>query len=315
MPQPAAPQAAPEEKDINSMSSLERVELLSQLENKYQIELNEDEFSRIKDRRELAAWIDRSKEASSANVTEGASARPPSEWARWFPVRAVRTTFQQLVAIPLFKHYLPLTVTGLEHLEGLEPPVIFAANHTSSLDPVAVLASLPFRWRRRLAPAMGLGVFQAYFEPERFPVSEVWWTGLGYYLALGLFNAYPLPQDLAGVRRALNYTGELIRRGYCPLVFPEGMRTPDGKMQPFRPGIGMMAIRLGVPVVPVYINGLFEIYSVHDSWPKRGPVGVSFGQPHEFTSEAYGEAADELRRAILIKRTYELPDKHDSSSG
>src|SRR5229473_763639 len=87
-------------------------------------------------------------------------------------------------------------------------------------------------------------------------------------------------------------------RGYCPLVFPEGMRTPDGKMQPFRPGIGMMAIRLGVPIVPIYIEGLYEIYSIHDSWPKRGPVQVSFGQPHEFTQETYEEAAEALQQAV-----------------
>jgi long-chain acyl-CoA synthetase len=193
---------------------------------------------------------------------------------------------------------LPLTVTGLEHFQGLEPPVLFASNHTSHLDAPAVFASLPFEWRRRLAPAMGLDVFRPYFQPDQFPSRQVWWTGLGYVLALGLFNAYPLPQDLAGVRRALNYTGELIKRGYCPLVFPEGARTPDGNMLPFRPGIGMMAIRLGLPVVPVYIDGLFEIYSLHDSWPKRGSVRVSFGQPHRFTSETYEEVSQELQRAV-----------------
>jgi long-chain acyl-CoA synthetase len=280
------------------MSSLERVELLSELENKYQVELNEEEFSTIKSRTELDEWLRRSTAASSISVPEISAARPPSEWARSFPIRAVRTAFQQVIAVPLFKHYLPLTVTGLEHLKGLKPPVIFAANHTSHLDAPAVFASLPFKWRRRLAPAMGLDAFRPYFQPDRFPSKQVWWTGLGYVLALGLFNAYPLPQDLAGVRRALNYTGELIKRGYCPLVFPEGMRTPDGKMQPFRPGIGMMAIRLGVPIVPIYIEGLYEIYSIQDSWPKRGLVRVSFGQPHEFTQETYEKAAEELHRAV-----------------
>ena len=81
-----------------------------------------------------------------------------------------------------------------------------------------------------------------------------------YFLATGLFNAYPLPQRMAGVRRALKYTGELIDEGYCPLVFPEGARTTDGTMQPFKTGIGLMATRLRVPVVPIHIAGLFEIY-------------------------------------------------------
>ena len=296
--QPERPQAAPEERDIGPMSSLERVELLSELENKYRTELDEDEFSRIRSREELAEWLRRSTAPASAPPVQIASTRFPSEWARSLPVQAFRAAFQQLIAVPLFKHYLPLTVTGLDHVQGLAPPVIFAANHTSHLDAPAVLASLPFDWRRRLAPAMGLDVFRPYFQPDQFPAAQVWWTGLGYILALGLFDAYPLPQDLAGVRRALNYTGELIKRRYCPLVFPEGARTPDGNMLPFRPGIGMMAIRIGVPIVPVHIGGLFEIYSVHDSWPKRGPVRVSFGRPHQFTSETYEEVAHALQQAV-----------------
>lgn len=288
---------APTERDLSAMSSLERVELLSQLENKYQVELNEEEFAKLKNSRELEKWLQR----SSAGVRGGAPAvpgRPRSDWARSLPIRSFRTAFQRLIAIPLFKHYLPLTITGLEHLRDLEPPVIFAANHTSHLDAPAILAALPFRWRRRVAPAMGLEVFRAYFEPQQFPTTQVWWTGLGYVLALGLFNAYPLPHEMAGVRRALNYTGDLIKRGFCPLVFPEGMRSPDGKLHPFRPGIGVMAIRLRVPIVPVYIGGLYEVYSLHDSWPKRGPVRVSFGPPLQFTDEGYDEVALTVRHAV-----------------
>jgi long-chain acyl-CoA synthetase len=290
-----------EELDFRAMSSLERVELLSELESKYHIELNEEEFAEIKTRRELDEWIHRST-ASQVPHTEMAPTQAPSEWARSLPVRAFRRGFQRIIAVPLFKHYLPLTVTGLENVQNLKPPVIFVANHTSHLDAPAVLAALPSEWRRRVAPAMGTDVFRPYFQSDRYPMKDVLWTGLGYVLALALFNAYPLPQDFAGVRRAMNYTGELVKRGFCPLVFPEGARTEDGTMQPFRPGIGMMAIRLGVPVVPVYINGLFEIYSIRDSWPQPGPVRVSFGQPHEFNSETYEEAAQTLQGAVEALR-------------
>jgi long-chain acyl-CoA synthetase len=287
----------PAGKDLRAMSSLERVELLSELESKYQVELNEEEFSKLENSQELEEWLRRSVAVPQrrAAVRRGV---PSSDWARSLPVRALRTAFQQLLAIPLFKHYLPLTVTGLEHLRDLEPPVLFAANHTSHLDAPAIFVALPFQWRRRLAPAMGLDVFRPYFEPDRFSKKEVWWTGLGYALALGLFNAYPLPQEMAGVRRALNYTGELVKRGYCPLVFPEGSRSADGKLQPFRPGIGMMAIRLRVPVVPIYIEGLYNVYSIQDSWPKRGPVRVSFGHPKQFAVESYDEVAQKIRDAI-----------------
>ena len=145
---------------------------------------------------------------------------------------------------------------------------------------------------------MAQDVFRPYFQPDRFRKREVWWTGLGYFLACALFNAYPLPQEMAGARRALNYTGELIKRGYCPLVFPEGARTPDGTLHAFRPGIGMMASRLGVPIVPVYLDGLYEVYSIEDSWPRRGPVRVSFGSPLKFGNETYNEIAEKVHAAV-----------------
>ena len=286
----------PEQKDLSAMSSLERVELLSELESRYQTELNEEEFSRLKSSQELEEWLRRSTAAAGRGRT--AREKAPSEWTGSLPIRSFRGAFQRLIAIPLFKHYLPLTVTGLDYLRELQPPVIFAANHVSHLDTAAILAALPVQWRRRLAPAMGLDVFRPYFEPSHFPRKQVWWTGLGYVLALSLFNAYPLPHEMAGVRRALNYTGELIKRGYCPLVFPEGMRSPDGKLQPLRPGIGMMAIRLRVPIVPIYIEGLYQVYSVHDSWPKRGPVRVSFGKSLEFTTGSWDEVALKIHGAI-----------------
>jgi long-chain acyl-CoA synthetase len=282
--------------DLSALSSLERVELLSELENKYQVELDEEEFSKLKNTRDLEEWVHRSTAGARPLSKEGVT--KPSDWARTFAVRWFRTAFQRLVAIPLLKHYLPLTVTGLEDLRDLKPPVIFAANHTSHLDTPAIFSALPSHWRRCLAPAMSQDVFRPYFQPERFPKKEIWRTGLGYVLACGLFNAYSLPQEMAGARRALNYTGELIKRGYCPLVFPEGLRTTDGRLHPFRPGIGMMAVRLRVPIVPVYIEGMYEVYSVHESWPKPGPVRVSFGRPLEFTTESYDEVARKVQRAV-----------------
>jgi long-chain acyl-CoA synthetase len=268
-------------RDLSAMSSLERVELLSELESRYRVELNEAEFSQLQNTQELQDWLRRTSPVAGPG-------RPASEWPRALPIRMLRAAFQRLIAVPLFRHYLPLTVTGLEHLDDLEPPAIFAANHVSHLDAPALLAALPSQWRRLVAPAMGLDLFQ----------QGGWWAGLGYVLALALFNAYPLPHDLAGVRRALNYTGDLIRRGYCPLVFPEGERSPNGSLHEFRPGIGMMATRLRVPVVPVRIEGLYAVYSVNDSWPKRGSVRVSFGPPLRFFEESYDAAARKVRQAI-----------------
>jgi long-chain acyl-CoA synthetase len=293
----AAPEraAGPPLPDLGAMSSLERVELLSQLENKYQLELDEDAFAKLTSTRELDEWLRR-----PAIAAAGVEARTPtSEWARSAAIRWFRTAFQHALALPLYRHYLPLTVTGLDHLETLQPPVIFAANHTSHLDVPTIYTALPHRWHQLLAPAMMKDHFQAYFEPRGRSPKDVLLAVFSYVLACSLYNAYPLPQQMSGTRRALEYTGSLITRGYCPIVFPEGVRTPDGRLQKFRPGIGMMSGRLQVPVVPIHISGLYEIYSIHDSWPRRGPVRVSIGAPLRFDAHtSYEDVAGQLEEIV-----------------
>jgi len=290
---PNTPEAA--HVDLSAMSSLERVELLSELENKYQVELDEDSFAKLTSTPELEEWLRRPDAAVGPDERE----RPLSDWARAAPVRWFRTLFQHAVALPLYRYHLPLTVTGLEHLDGLEPPVIFAANHTSHLDVPTIYTALPYRWRQRLAPAMMKDHFRAYFEPRGHSRAEAAGAALAYLLSCAIYNAYPLPQQMTGTRRALAYTGDLVSRGFNPIVFPEGLRTPDGRIHPFRPGIGMMAVRLRIPIVPIRIRGLYEIYSVHDSWPRRGPIHVSIGPPLTFPAETgYEQAARRVEEVL-----------------
>ena len=225
---PNLPQAAP--LDLSAMSSLERVELLSELENKYQVELDEDSFAKLTSTQELEEWL-RRPDAIGQDERE----RPLSDWARAAPVRWFRTLFQHAVALPLYRYHLPLTVIGLENLEGLESPVIFAANHASHLDVPTIYTALPYRWRQRLAPSMMKDHFRAYFEPRGRTLKEVASAALAYFLSCAIYNAYPLPQQMTGARRALHYTGDLVSRGFNPIVFPEGLRTPDGRIHPSVP--------------------------------------------------------------------------------
>ena len=108
-----------------------------------------------------------------------------------------------------------------------------------------------------------------------------WLERLSYALVVALFNVFPLPQ-LAGFRESFAFAGSLADRGYSVLVFPEGARTPDGKMHAFRSGIGLLAARLGIPVLPMKIEGLYEVKGRHMVAP--GKITVKIGEPLQFAA-------------------------------
>ena len=187
---------------------------------------------------------------------------------------------------------------GLEHLEGLKGPVIFAANHQSHLDTLAILDVLPARWRYRVAPAMRKEFFQAHFSPEGYSRRARFTSSTNYYLASLFFNAFPLPQRELGAKQALRYVGGIVDEGYSILIFPEGKRTDHGEIIKFLPGVGMLASRLGLPVVPVRLHGLDRI--LHHTWtrPARGRALVIFGPPMLLTGNDYAHLASEVEAAV-----------------
>lgn len=300
------------------LTSLDRIDLLSRLQETYGRSLDEASFAVLQTVADLEQLV-QGEEADSAQVPDSRpgdpgrrkakpatdDAAPPAvsrnfpRWSRKLPIRWFRSAFQRLVVFPLLRRYMVFSVHGRERLEGLTPPVLFAANHASHLDTVAVVAALPDEWRRRLAPAVRQEYFAGYFSPSGRPVSQRVRDRFLYALACLLFNVYPLTQRVGGIQRALQYTGELTEKEYCPLIFPEGRRTPDGRLLPFKPGVGLMATRLDLPVVPVYIRGLFEVFPLDSSWPETGPITVVFGRPLRFSSETDSrDATKQLEEAF-----------------
>src|ERR687898_2834531 len=120
--------------------------------------------------------------------------------------------------------------------------------------------------------------FKAHFYPEQFGRKAYLTNSLNYYLASLFFNAFPLPQREAGTRQTLRYIGELLADGYSVLIFPEGRRSDEGEITRFQAGVGMIASKLQVPVVPVRLEGLDRI--LHHKWkfPRRGAARVAFGK-------------------------------------
>jgi long-chain acyl-CoA synthetase len=99
----------------------------------------------------------------------------------------------------------------------------------------------------------------------------------GYWLVTALFNVFPLPR-LFGFRRSFAHAGEAMDRSYSVLIFPEGTRSPDGRLQRFRAGIGLLAQQSRVPVVPVALIGLGEMRKGKTRWFRSGKLEVRVGK-------------------------------------
>jgi long-chain acyl-CoA synthetase len=219
-------------------------------------------------------------------------------WNRTWPARTLRRASLPTWILPLARVFARTTVDGRSHLERLTGPVIFAANHQSHMDTPVILAAMPARVRYRVATAMAKEFFKAHFFPDQHG-RQAWLTNsLNYYLAALFFNAFPLPQREAGARQTLRYIGEVLEDGFSVLIFPEGRRSETGDIDHFRPGIGMIASRLNVPVVPVRIEGLDKV--LHPSWrmARPGAVRVAFGAPLTLTGENYEELARRVEEAV-----------------
>ena len=317
--------------DELGLSSLERVELMMALEETFQVTVDEGAFtaaSTVSDLEAMTApWgqtgvTSRRDAAATAehgpgSPTSGAASRPRGDdrgagdlaagtsqtldfpsWNRTLPVRAIRRASLPTWILPLERIFARMTVTGVEHLDAIRGPVIFASNHQSHFDGPVILDALPPRWRYRVAPAMMREFFNAHFFPERYGRAAWFTNSLNYYLSAFFFNAFPLTQGGAGTRQTLRYIGDLIGSGYSILIFPEGRRTESGEISPFLPGVAMIASRLGVPVVPVRLDGLQHVLPRHARFPSRAPARCAFGAPMLLTGHDYAAMARQVEAAV-----------------
>jgi len=284
--------------DELGLSSLERVELMMKLEESLECTIDESRFAAattVADLEELTRPLE-GQGAATVHLQHEAIDFPI--WSRSIPIRALRRASLPTWILPLARVFVKLEVRGLEHLQGIQGPVIFAANHQSHFDTPAILLALPARWRYRVAPAMAKEFFKAHFFPEQFGRLAWFTNSLNYYLASTFFHAFPLPQRETGTRQTLRYIGDLFAAGFSLLIFPEGKRTDKGEINRFQPGVAMIASRLDVPVVPVRLDGLDRV--LHQSWkfPQRGPAAVTFGPPMSLKGNDYAEIAREVENAV-----------------
>jgi long-chain acyl-CoA synthetase len=280
--------------DELGLSSLDRVELMVALEQRMQTSFDESAFATVKTVADLHALV----EGGTAAAAETAGALEVPAWSLSWPARAVRRVLLFAVVLPLTRFFARITVRGTEHLRNLSGPVVLASNHQSHMDTPVILAALPPELRRRVAPAMAKEFFRAHFRPAEHSFRERAKASTLYALAALAFNAFPLPQREAGARDTLRYIGRLTSDGFSILIFPEGARTETGSLKPFRPGVAMIGSRLGLPVIPVRLDGVDRV--LHRSWKmaRRGPVEVRFGAPIVFQGDDYQAMASQLEQAV-----------------
>jgi 1-acyl-sn-glycerol-3-phosphate acyltransferase len=196
----------------------------------------------------------------------------------WLAFRAVYAT------------YFRWRVFGAENVP-LTGGVILASNHASFLDPPLVGAGL----KRDINYLARESLF-------RFP-------GIGALLRS--WNSVPVDRDGGGARGLKKILDRLLAGGGI-ILFPEGTRTRDGRLQPARSGIGLTVIKSTAPVVPVRVFGTYEAYGRHITLPRPRRIAVKYGAPMNFEvlraeaktcdkarlKQIYQQVADEIMAAI-----------------
>lgn len=269
--------------DDAGLDSLGLVELLGAIEENFSVYLDEAQIGPQLTIGQLQELIE-GKGTGESEAGKPAAKRP--EFKRWplaVPVKIVRQALQ-VPTLGLLGLFVKTAVEGREKLEAVKGPVIFVSVHTSHLDSPTVLKALPGQWRRKVAVAAAADYF----------FSKKW---LGFVASL-FFNAFPFSRS-GGIRPSLEHSAWLLDQGWSILIYPEGTRSTSGEISAFKPGIGLMAVEMGVPVVPIAVDGLFEILPKGKTWPKAGRATVKIGPALRFKhGTPYPDAAGCIEQAV-----------------
>lgn len=276
------------------LDSIGRIELLSALEERYEIDLDEAAFS-------AATTVEDVERIVRGETEQRPTPYPFAIWPRRFPITWLRVLLFYALIWPITRVMSRMKVVGRENLRNLKGPTLFVANHITLGDQAMVLVALPRQLRHKLAIAMEGERLRDWLHPSSETPSLMRLRLVAQYLLVRtFFHVFPLPRK-SGFRRSFAYAGECIDRGESVLVFPEGVRAPKGQMHmsPFKAGIGVLAKALKVPIVPVKLRGLYELKKRQQYFAHAGSVSVVFGEPLMFDAQMEAaQIAYELQRRI-----------------
>jgi len=272
------------------LDSLQAIELLLYLDHSLGVSLDDETAARIETVGQLLDQVPEQiappeppRRARAATTVR--SALPHHE--RPALDRALFGSFR-LGLKAIYRGYFDLQVLGGERIPA-EPPYLLAANHSSHLDAPAILASVELARGPEAARRLHvLGARDYFFD-----------TPLKRWFFSTFLNVVPIEREetsLAGLRMVKR----ILSSGESALIFPEGTRSRTGEIDAFKPGLGLLARELEVPIVPVHIAGTFPALPAGKFLPRPGKIVVAFGEP--VTMDAYrgdgAPARDEVYRRI-----------------
>ncbi len=260
------------------LDSLGKVEFLSFLESTFGVSISEEDLINNPKVQDVVRLVSKGKEKLELSEVHWKDILLKGK-----PYQLKEYTFAfgtgRLVLKTFFKLYNRLEVRGLENLP--EPPFILAPNHASYLDGFVLACALP---QDIALKTYFLGA-EEYF---RDPLSAVFGR-LAHVITVNLDKR---------LKESLQKTAWALRLGKVVVIFPEGARTRDGRLLPFRKGFAILSKELHVPVVPTAIKGTYQSLSLYDKFPKPAKIEVVFGKPIKPQGKSYEEIVEETRKEI-----------------
>ncbi len=278
------------------IDSLLKVELLTAIESSSGIRIPDEASYRISTFAELVELVRASEQLRSSQHLVASDAEESYEFLKErTPARRLTKRFFSLLFRLYSRWYFGLETSGVKNVMGLESFVI-TPNHNSLLDVPIVLSSLP----RSIAENVFSPAAKDYFF-DRHPVRR-WFITL-------VFDAFPFDRH-GNFMDGLKKCRRTIEEGRSLILFPEGTRSVSGDIQPFKMGLGALALDLGIPIVPTYVKGIHEAFGKGMLLPRPRKIEVRFGEPilteryiesksGKKSYDIYGEIAEDVKQAML----------------
>ncbi len=248
-------------KNLN-FDSLNLVDLVIRLESQFRVDIDEAQLNRDCSIQQLRKLI------IAAQKIKKPPRLSPFYWSRSAKIirRILRMTMEGII-----RRWIKIEVVGVIPEIPKNRPTIFIANHTSHLDTFSILGTVPSYFKYRIAIAAAYDYFFGEKKKRSFFMNPL------------LIPMFPFHRD-DYFSENLKNMGELLKSGQHLLIFPEGTRSRNGTMASFKPGIGMIVKEMNAQVVPIHIDGAYQLWPSSASYPKKGKIQVRYGKPISFDS-------------------------------